>query len=114
MAGLHSKWDQLAIQSTSYPISSKHFLYVKFVLLLHPAANSWEASLEIPSACCLCLIVFKQLILAVLLQSEDVVCQKGPTEASVVVGTSEESLLTGLVMLGTTAVTSTLVLLPTL
>jgi len=81
--------------------------YVEFVLF---AAKSWEALLEIPSAC-LCLIVFKQLNVAVLLPSEGVVCQMGPTKASVVVGASEESLLTGVVMVDTTAVTSTRVLL---
>jgi len=59
--------------------------YVEFVPLLHPAAKSCEALLEIPSACCLCLIVSKQLIVVVLLSSGDVACQMGPTGVLVAV-----------------------------
>ena len=65
---------------------SKHHLfqtlsYVVFVPLLHPAANSLEALLEISFACCLCLIVSKRLIGAVLLLSEDVDCQVDQSRA---------------------------------
>ena len=83
-------------------------LYVVFVPLLHSAANSWEALLEIPSACYLCLIVSRQLGGAVLLLSEDVVFL---STALGTPGRIKGNLLTVLVVLATTVVTSKLVLL---
>jgi len=65
--------------------------YVQFVLLFHPAANSCEALLEKPSACCLCLIASKWLAEAVLWPLEDEACQLGLIGPLVIVEASGES-----------------------